>query len=148
MQALQYVYTCQYNLSPYDWYTHFVTKSHLKEDKSLQMASPEGAVLHSDLEVPLRSLKFVLCLVIVQVMSMVSAGAPGDAEPFCTNELPSNSTIPAPPAPVHPPTSKILLDSYNYINLLPPQDGAVWQAVDNDNNNEAGRGTEVRVCTS
>ena len=112
------------------------------------MASPEGAVLHSDLEVPLRSLKFVLCLVIVQVMSMVSAGAPGDAEPFCTNELPSNSTIPAPPAPVHPPTSKILLDSYNYINLLPPQDGAVWQAVDNDNNNEAGRGTEVRVCTS
>ena len=103
------------------------------------MASPEG-VLPS--EVPLRSLKFVLCLVIVQVMSMVSAGAPGDAEPFCTNEFPSSSTI------VYPPNSRILLDSYNYVNLLPPQDGAVWQAVDNDDNNEAGRGTEVRVCTS
>ena len=79
-----------------------------------------------------------LCAAII--MSVVSAGAPGDADSFCTDELPSRGT----PPPIYPPNLKILLDSYNYVNLLPPQDGAVWQAVDNDNNNEAGRGTEVK----
>ena len=73
------------------------------------------------------------------LVSIISARAPGDGDLFCsTNELQSSGTIP----PIYPPNSKILLDSYNYINLLPP----VWQAVDNDNNNEAGRGTEVKVC--
>ena len=81
----------------------------------------------------------VLLLVAILV-SMVSAGAPGDEDIFCTNDS-YGVTIP----PLYPPNSKILLDSYNYVNLLPPQDNAVWQAVDNDDNNEAGRGTEVRV---
>ena len=80
----------------------------------------------------------VFCVAVL--VSVVSAGAPGDEDSFCTNELPSSGTIP----PIYPPNSNILLDSYNYVNLLPPQDGAVWQAVDNDLNNEAGRGTEVK----
>ena len=77
----------------------------------------------------------VLLLVAILV-SMVSAGAPGDEDIFCTNDS-YGVTIPL--------NSKILLDSYNYVNLLPPQDNAVWQVVNNDDNNEAGRGTEVRV---
>ena len=81
-------------------------------------------------------------LYVMILVSIISARAPGDGDLFCTNELLSSGTIP----PSYPPNSKILLDSYNYVNLLPPQDGAVWQEVDNDNNNEAGRGTEVRVC--
>ena len=78
-----------------------------------------------------------ITLCVSVLVSVVSAGAPGDEDSFCTNEFPSSAI---------PPNSKILLDSYNYINLLPPQDNAVWQEVDNDNNNEAGRGTEVKVC--
>ena len=81
-------------------------------------------------------------LYVMILVSIISARAPEDGNLFCTNELLSSGTIP----PSYPPNSKILLDSYNYVNLLPPQDGAVWQEVDNDNNNEAGRGTEVRVC--
>ena len=75
-------------------------------------------------------------------MSVVTASAPGDEQSFCTNELEASAMT---PPPVHPPNSRILMDSYNYINLLPPHDGAVWQQVDNDNNNEAGRGTSVSL---
>ena len=83
-----------------------------------------------------------IVIAICVMFPLTSDGAPGDEDSFCINELLSSGTIP----PIYPPNSKILLDSYNYVNLLPPQDGAVWQAVDNDNNNEAGRGTEVKVC--
>ena len=82
-----------------------------------------------------RTVGVVFCVAIL--VSVTSAGAPGDEDSFCTNELPLSGTTP-------PTNLKILLDSYNYVNLLPPQDGAVWQAVDNDNNNGAGRGTEVK----
>ena len=85
-----------------------------------------------------RTVGVVFCVAIL--VSLTSAGTPGDEDSFCINELPSSGT----PPPIYPPNSKILLDSYNYVNLLPPQDGAVWQAVDNDLNNEAGRGTEVK----
>ncbi len=70
---------------------------------------------------------------------LVSASAPGDEDTFCVTLGGSPVTTP----PVHPPNSRILMDSYHYINLLPPHGGAVWQFVDNDTNNEAGRGTEV-----
>ena len=76
------------------------------------------------------------------LVSAVSASAPDDVESFCTNlSVASPSTLP----PVYPPNSRILMDSFNYINLLPPHAGAVWQRVDNDNNNDAGRGTEVSI---
>ena len=63
---------------------------------------------------------------------MASESAPGDEDSFCVPQL-----------PVHPPNVRILMDSFNYINLLPPHSGAVWQSVDNDANNQPGRGTEV-----
>ena len=68
------------------------------------------------------------------IASWVSARAPEDAE--CTGF--SGITPPG-----YPPNSRVLMDSYNYVNLLPPHQGAVWQVVDNDENNEPGRGTEV-----
>ena len=70
---------------------------------------------------------------------LVSASAPGDEDSFCVNPDESSVT----PPPVHPPNFRILMDSFNYINLLPPHGGAVWQFVDNDTNNEVARGTEV-----
>ena len=39
------------------------------------------------------------------------------------------------------------MDSFNYLNLLPPHGGAVWQQLDLDDNNTAGAGTEVRLST-
>ena len=54
------------------------------------------------------------------LLSVASASAPGDEQFFCTDES----------TPVYPPSSRILMDSYNYINLLPPHDKAVWQQVD------------------
>ncbi len=75
------------------------------------------------------------------LVSLTLSSAPDDVDSFCTNV--SSST----PPPVHPPNSRILMDSYNYINLLPPHNGPAWQMVDNDNNNLPGRGTEVSdVC--
>lgn len=37
------------------------------------------------------------------------------------------------------------MDSYNYLNLLSPHEGAVWQRLDLDNNNVVGSSTEVRM---
>ena len=68
------------------------------------------------------------------LVPFVTAAAPGDADNFCVSFL---------PPPVFPPNTRVLLDSFNYINLLPPQDGAVWQQVDNDDNNVIGAGTQV-----
>lgn len=76
----------------------------------------------------------ILC--IIALLSEVTARAPEDAESIC-REIPL-------PRPENPPNSRVLMDSYNYVNLLPPHGGAVWQQVDNDENNEGGRGTEVR----
>ena len=67
-------------------------------------------------------------LYVIILVSIISARAPGDGDLFCTNEMPSRGTIP----PIYSPNLRILLDSYNYVNLLPPHDNAVWQAVDND----------------
>lgn len=53
--------------------------------------------------------------------------APGDVDVFCT--LPSVSVIPH----VHPANISVLMDSNNYINLLPPVgipgSRSVWQGV-------------------
>ena len=66
----------------------------------------------------------VLHIVLLEVMSQ----APGDHDSFCTSL--SASVTP----PSYPPNSKILMHSFNYINLIPvvnPQAG-VWQQVDVD----------------
>ena len=62
------------------------------------------------------------------ILSQVKSQAPGDEDSFCTTL--SASIIP----PFYPPNSVILMDSYNYINLIPvlnPNSG-VWQQVDID----------------
>ena len=67
----------------------------------------------------------MMCGIVIAICMMfplTSARAPGDADSFCTTVFPSSVNIP----PIYPPNLKILLDSYNYVNLLPPQDGAVW----------------------
>ena len=72
---------------------------------------------------------------------MTGARAPGDADRLCTVTLPSNGEV-YQPAPL-PANTRVLMDSYDYILLLPRAEGGVWQQVDLDDNNEAGRSTEV-----
>ena len=71
------------------------------------------------------------------LLSMASAVAPGDEHSFCTDN--DYDIIP----PQYPSNAKILMDSYNYIDLLPPHEWAVWMQVDNDDNNVGGAGTTV-----
>ena len=78
------------------------------------------------------------------LLSVVTGRAPGDGDNFCTNTLPNTDGS---QAPVHPSNTKILMDSFNYLNLLHPHDDAVWQQLDLDNNNVAGGGTEVSMLT-
>ena len=65
---------------------------------------------------------------------MTGARAPGDADSLCSDELQSVSL---------PANARVLMDSNDYILLLPRADGGVWQQVDLDDNNSPGRGTEV-----
>ena len=37
--------------------------------------------------------------------------------------------------PAYSANMRVLMDSWNYLNLLPPRIGAVWDQVDNDVNN-------------
>lgn len=47
------------------------------------------------------------------------------------------------PALHHPANVEVLMDSWNYRNLLPDRVGAVWQQVDYDNNNDMQLTTNV-----
>ena len=76
------------------------------------------------------------CLVAVAVvLSLLSehicAQAPGDVQTFCMVDLPNVGVN----ILDYPPEVKPLMDSRHYQQLLPPNTGAVWQTVDNDNNN-------------
>ena len=82
----------------------------------------------------------VLCVGAV-IVARASAVAPGDEEPLC-DELRAVGSI---PTPDYDPTMRVLMDTWNYNNLLPPQSGAVWQQVDDDNNNQPGATTNVRI---
>ena len=79
------------------------------------------------------------------VLSLLSgwscAQAPGDAESFCTETLPSIGKN----ILDYAPEVKPLMDSRHYRQLLPPNMGAVWQIVDNDNNNPSNLNTDVSV---
>ena len=84
------------------------------------------------------------CLVAVTVMLSLLSGwscaqAPGDADPVCTKTLPSVGVN----ILEYPPEIKPLMDSFLYRQLLPPNTGAVWQTVDNDNNNPGSIRTSV-----
>jgi len=67
------------------------------------------------------------------------AQAPGDADPFCTETLPAVGVN----ILDYAPEVKPLMDSRHYQNLLPPHADAVWQEVDNDNNNPSGTTSAV-----
>ena len=69
------------------------------------------------------------------LLSSAYAAAPYDVVPYCTSRYEDPGI----------PNARVLMDSYNYVNLLPPHDGAVWRAVNRDNNNVPGRGTEVII---
>ena len=84
--------------------------------------------------------KVSISLFLGALLSMAYAVAPGDEHPFCTDTLINDNVI---TPPQYPSNAKILMDSYNYIDLLPPHEFAVWMQVDNDNNNAGGSGTMV-----
>ena len=89
-------------------------------------------------------LSLTICIIYLPsvLLSAVLAQAPGDGDPFCTSTLPTVGSVPLPPSP---PNAKIILDSYSYINLLPPHGGPVWQEVDVD---AMGGGTHISVSYS
>ena len=82
----------------------------------------------------------LLLLTVTWVPVMVVGTAPGDEEEICS-ALRADGLA---PTPAYSPTMRILMDSWNYRNLLPPRTGAVWDQVDNDVNNQAGTTTNVR----
>ena len=86
------------------------------------------------------------CLLAVTiVLSLLSgrccAQAPGDAQSLCTETLPDLGVN----ILDYAPEVKPLMDSRHYQQLLPPNRGAVWQEVDNDNNNNL---TSIRSSVS
>ncbi len=68
------------------------------------------------------------------LLSVAAAGAPGDADTLCPS-ISGDAPLPS--------NAEILMDSYNYLSLLGEGSVNVWQQVDQDNNNEAGRSTSV-----
>ena len=89
------------------------------------------------------SVKMRCLIAVAVVLSLLSehicAQAPGDAQSFCTETLPSVGVN----ILDYPPEVKPLMDSRHYRQLLPPNTGAVWQTVDNDNNNPSNIRTTV-----
>ena len=82
----------------------------------------------------------VLLLSLFAITAVVAAGvAPGDEEDLC----PRLRGLGTARTPVYSPTMRILMDSWNYQNLLPNRSGAVWQQVDNDVNNPVEFTTNV-----
>ena len=86
----------------------------------------------------------IMCLLVAVVIVFTQFGrsiaqAPVDADPFCTETLPGIGVN----ILDYAPEVKPLMDSRHYQNLLPPHADAVWQRVDNDNNNPPGTTTNV-----
>ena len=73
---------------------------------------------------------------------VVQTVAPGDEyHPRC-RQLRSEG---AAPIPSYSANMRVLMDSWNYQNLLPPRNGAVWDQVDYDMNNHNGEATNVSL---
>ena len=86
-----------------------------------------------------------MCVLLFLVLSPCSAQAPGDEDVRCTS---ANN------APTYPVTVKNLMDSYNYVQVLPgsgsgnpPIGGAVWtdRSVDGNDVNGTTRPTYVSL---
>ena len=79
---------------------------------------------------------------LLAIVVTVSAGvAPGNEEPLC-EQLRSQRTA---PVPAYSANMKVLMDFWNYQNLLPTRTGAVWEQVDNDENNPSGVTTNISM---
>ena len=79
---------------------------------------------------------------LVELLLMVnpsSSVAPEDEEPLC-EQLRSRG---AAPIPAYSANMRVLMDSWNYQNLLSDRAGAVWKQVDNDTNNLEFQTTNV-----
>ena len=77
-----------------------------------------------------------VCGLLFHTLSPCSAQAPGDEDERCTS---------AEDAPTYPDTVRNLMDSYNYMQLLPgsgtgstPMEGAVWTDRSMDGNDAIG----------
>ena len=81
---------------------------------------------------------------LVELLVLVNPGstvAPGDEESVCEQLR----AIGAAPIPAYSANMRVLMDSWNYQNLLPERTGAVWDQVDNDGNNPSGTATNVSL---
>ena len=81
-------------------------------------------------------------ILLVELLVLVNPGssvAPEDEEPLC-EALRAHEVA---PIPAYSANMRVLMDSWNYQNLLPTRIGAVWQQVDNDVNNPSGITTNV-----
>ena len=87
--------------------------------------------------------KFQTSMLVSLVVAIISAGvAPGDEElSICSNLRAAGAA----PVPAYSANMRVLMDSWNYQNLLPPRAGAVWDQVDNDMNNSPQETTNVSV---
>ena len=83
-------------------------------------------------------------MVVATLVVSTHGVVPGDEEGLC-DVLRSLGTV---PTPDYDPTMVILMDSWNYQSLLPPQSGAVWQQVDNDSNNDVQFTTNVSTIAN
>ena len=86
----------------------------------------------------------ILCVLAAMLVASTHGVAPGDEEELCDN-LRSLGTV---PTPDYDPTMVILMDTWNYQNLLSPRSGAVWQQVDNDSNNDVQFTTNVSTIAN
>ena len=87
-----------------------------------------------------KDMVFLLTLTLLHISTIAgSTVAPGDEAPRCEQLRALKVT------PIN--NMRVLMDSWNYENLLPPHIGAVWDQVDNDGNNPSGIATNVSRIT-
>ena len=87
-----------------------------------------------------QSLILLVSVAIATVIATSAGVAPGDEEAVVCQQL---RTTGAAPTPDYSTNMRVLMDSWNYRNLLPTRTGAVWDQVDNDINNGQGFTTNV-----
>ena len=81
---------------------------------------------------------------LVELLLMVNPGssvAPEDEEQLCELLRAQGAA----PIPAYSANMRVLMDSWNYQSLLPPRLGAVWDQVDNDENNHELATTNVII---
>ena len=76
--------------------------------------------------------QFLILVSVAAVMATSAGVAPGDEEAVVCQQLRATG---AAPIPAYSTNMRVLMDSWNYRNLLPTRTGAVWDQVDNDINN-------------